>query len=167
MGESVYIIGSIIGAVVLLSICFVYVKHQVLNIGGMIFAVIGMILMGMPVWSSINVSIDEDGFEAQLQQAITVAEEARQQAAEAKQLTEKTIDASLALKESVETFKVQQKLKAGNYYTGDVDGNKNPTTVSAIKKFQHSKGLPVTGSIDRKTSTALGVKPIKNFPALK
>ncbi len=58
---------------------------------------------------------------------------------------------------------IQQVLKAkGDYqsYKGHylkVDGKFNSQTFKAVKKFQHDKGLKVTGKVDEKTAKKLGI----------
>jgi len=84
MDNIVYIVALVLGALMLLSVCYVYVKHQVLQLGGMALAGLAVILVGMSVWQSFSFSITQDGLVAQGEKAIKVAEEAKVQAAEAK-----------------------------------------------------------------------------------
>jgi peptidoglycan hydrolase-like protein with peptidoglycan-binding domain len=46
---------------------------------------------------------------------------------------------------------VQAKLRALGYYTGDVDGKTGPLTVSALRRFQRTYNLPMTGEQDVNT----------------
>ncbi|NKI40907.1 peptidoglycan-binding protein [Streptomyces physcomitrii] len=61
---------------------------------------------------------------------------------------------------------VQKLLKAQDFDAGEVDGKFGPTTVSAVKAFQKSRGLTADGVVGAKTWTALlsaGTKPtLKN-----
>jgi peptidoglycan hydrolase-like protein with peptidoglycan-binding domain len=52
----------------------------------------------------------------------------------------------------------QQKLKDDGYYTGKIDGEDGPETQAAIKKYQQSQNLKVTGQLDKETCQKLGVQ---------
>jgi len=43
---------------------------------------------------------------------------------------------------------VQARLRTLGYYTGDVDGRRGPLTVTALRRFQRTHNLPVTGEPD-------------------
>lgn len=53
--------------------------------------------------------------------------------------------------------KAQEKLSGLGYYKGSVDGNYGPATAQAVQQFQADNGLPVTGRLDLKTLSSLGV----------
>lgn len=53
--------------------------------------------------------------------------------------------------------RAQMKLKDMGQYTGAVTGKRDDATVAAIKKFQISKRLPVSGRLTPETMRALGV----------
>jgi peptidoglycan hydrolase-like protein with peptidoglycan-binding domain len=46
---------------------------------------------------------------------------------------------------------VQARLKQIDWYVGDVTGSYDEATATAIKGFQAKRGIPVTGSVDRRT----------------
>jgi len=50
---------------------------------------------------------------------------------------------------------VQQELKDGGYYFGDVNGQAGPETTQALKRFQIRNGLEVTGQLNDETRSAL------------
>jgi surface antigen len=53
-------------------------------------------------------------------------------------------------------FKVQQRLHELGFYVRDnIDGQWGPSTASAVKNFQRSKGMNPTGQLDLQTLTAL------------
>lgn len=54
---------------------------------------------------------------------------------------------------------VQEKLRDGNFYSGDIDGAYSSELAAALKDYQRNKGLPVTGQLDADTSKVLGAKP--------
>src|SRR2546429_3577731 len=62
--------------------------------------------------------------------------------------------AQLALAEST-VQQAQEELKAQGYYFGQIDGDKNPDTIAAIRRFQIRNGLQVTGELDQETLRAL------------
>jgi His-Xaa-Ser repeat protein HxsA len=59
--------------------------------------------------------------------------------------------------QSATLAKVQSKLTALGYYKGDIDGAFGPQTELAITKFQSENGLAVTGRLDLKTLSSLGI----------
>jgi SH3 domain-containing YSC84-like protein 1 len=57
---------------------------------------------------------------------------------------------------SAETVKqAQQTLQAAGFDPGQIDGRMGPDTQTALKDFQRSKGLHVTGQLDTETQRAL------------
>jgi peptidoglycan hydrolase-like protein with peptidoglycan-binding domain len=53
---------------------------------------------------------------------------------------------------------VQQKLKQGGFYSGEVDGALSSDLSAAITRYQIRNGLQITGNLNAETSKALGVK---------
>ncbi len=53
--------------------------------------------------------------------------------------------------------KAQSKLAGLGYYKGDVDGSYGPQTVQAVQQFQAENNLPVSGRLDLKTLSSLGI----------
>ncbi len=58
-----------------------------------------------------------------------------------------------------DTKKVQETLRDKGYYTAPVDGVLGPQTREAIRQYQKSESLPVTGHLDAQTAGKLGVGP--------
>ena len=54
---------------------------------------------------------------------------------------------------------IQQALKDKGHDPGPIDGNMNARTQQAIRDFQKSQKLTVTGTLDSSTASALGVTP--------
>jgi peptidoglycan hydrolase-like protein with peptidoglycan-binding domain len=54
---------------------------------------------------------------------------------------------------------VQQKLRDGGFYSGEIDGAYSSQLDAALTRYQIRKGLPITGQLDVDTSKALGAKP--------
>src|SRR5947207_6041120 len=54
---------------------------------------------------------------------------------------------------------VQEKLRDGGCYLGEIDGAYSSQLAAALTRYQVRKGLAVTGQLDVDTSNALGAKP--------
>ncbi len=54
---------------------------------------------------------------------------------------------------------VQEKLRDGGFYSGEIDGAYSTQLAAALTRFQVRKGLPVTGQLDVETGNALDAKP--------
>jgi peptidoglycan hydrolase-like protein with peptidoglycan-binding domain len=54
---------------------------------------------------------------------------------------------------------VQEKLRDGGFYSGEIDGAYSSQLAAALTRYQVRKGLPVTGQLDVETSDALDAKP--------
>lgn len=54
---------------------------------------------------------------------------------------------------------VQEKLREGGFYSGEIDGAYSSQLAAALTRFQVRKGLPVTGQLDVETGNALDAKP--------
>lgn len=167
MNNPAYVVALVLGSIMLLSVCFVYVRHQVLQFSGMGLTAFAVVLIGMSVWKNIDVSVDQNGFTAKLEQAIEIANQVKKENAELKQLNEDNTQAALALKEAVETIRVQEVLKEKGLYRGALVGQLDSETKKSISDFQERQGIPRTGKLDSKTIQELGIKPIKNFPNLQ
>jgi len=51
----------------------------------------------------------------------------------------------------------QGRLRAAGFDPGPADGTMGPRTREALQRFQAREGLPITGTLDAATRTALGV----------
>lgn len=56
-----------------------------------------------------------------------------------------------------DVVQLQRKLRSLGYLEGRADGFFNHDTMMAVKRFQHDKGIKVTGIADRKTLDLLGL----------
>jgi Putative peptidoglycan binding domain len=54
---------------------------------------------------------------------------------------------------------VQEQLRDGGFYSGEIDGAYSSELSAALTRYQIRKGLAVTGQLDVDTSNALGAKP--------
>ncbi len=53
---------------------------------------------------------------------------------------------------------MQQALKDKGFDPGPIDGTLGPRTTSALKEYQKSENLTMTGKMDHDTAAKLGVK---------
>jgi peptidoglycan hydrolase-like protein with peptidoglycan-binding domain len=53
--------------------------------------------------------------------------------------------------------RIQESLKSQGHDPGTIDGRMGARTQDAIRAFQTSRGLPVTGQMDHQTMEKLGV----------
>ena len=54
---------------------------------------------------------------------------------------------------------VQEKLRDGGFYSGEIDGAYSSDLALALTRYQIRKGLPITGQLDAETSKAFDAKP--------
>ena len=54
---------------------------------------------------------------------------------------------------------VQEKLRDGGFYSGEIDGAYSTQLAAALTSYQTRNRLPVTGQLDEDTSNALGARP--------
>jgi cell division FtsZ-interacting protein ZapD len=62
-----YAVGMIMGSVAVVSASYVWVKHQRFGIGGAFLSFVGVVLLGLSVWSRARVEISEDGVLAEFE----------------------------------------------------------------------------------------------------
>ena len=55
--------------------------------------------------------------------------------------------------------KAQEELREKGYAPEPIDGFLGPRTEAAIRQYQESENLPVTGRLDGETAAKLGVEP--------
>ncbi|WP_169567560.1 tetratricopeptide repeat protein [Sneathiella limimaris] len=55
------IVGMLLGSGLLICVCIVYVKKHLFGVGGSVMSVVGTILVGIGIWSTIEISIAPDG----------------------------------------------------------------------------------------------------------
>lgn len=54
---------------------------------------------------------------------------------------------------------VQEKLRDGGFYSGNIDGTYSSELSGALTRYQIRNGLPITGQLDEDTSKKLSAKP--------
>lgn len=59
---------------------------------------------------------------------------------------------------------LQERLQAHGFYKGEIDGKIGRASKAAIREFQGSKGLEVTGKADTRTVIELRKKPVAKTP---
>lgn len=55
-------------------------------------------------------------------------------------------------------YQAEQRLKAAGFDPGPIDGILDAKTTTALRQYQMSQDLPVTGRLDEATRKALGIK---------
>jgi hypothetical protein len=63
-GQIVIYAGLVIGALALISTCIVWMRKQVMGLGGTVLSLVGVVLMGLSIWKNVEISVDKDGVEA-------------------------------------------------------------------------------------------------------
>ncbi|MDD5365396.1 MAG: peptidoglycan-binding protein [Gallionellaceae bacterium] len=167
MQNPAYVVALALGGIMLLSVCYVYVRHQVLQVGGMAMSGFAVILVGMSVWKSIDISVSGAGISAKLDQAIKTADEAKVQATLAKEISAQNREAAAALTNTVQVMKTQDTLRNLGLYRGPLDGELSATTKQSLLQFQQSRSLPGTATLDERTVSALRIKPIAILPRIE
>lgn len=174
MESYAYIVALIMGTVMLLSVCYVYIQHQVLQFGGIVMSFFAFLLVGMSVWKTINFAIDESGIQASLAQAIERAEAAQADAETARSAAElakqevvkvqmaatEATKLTTSLQAALDTIKVQDALRVKGYYDGPLDGVLTAKTAASLRQFQSRNNLSTTATINPETLQRLQVAPL-------
>lgn len=167
MQNPAYVVALVLGGIMLLSVCYVYVRHQVLQAGGLAMSGFAVILVGMSVWKSIDISVTGEGISAKLEQAITAAKEAKAEAGAAKAASLRSREIALALNDTVQVMKTQDSLRGLGLYRGPLDGELSPATRQSILQFQQTRNIPRTATLDERTASALRIRPIENLALIE
>lgn len=149
----VLVLSLALGSLLLASVCWVYVRHQKLGVGGSALTFFGVVLVGMPVWSSVDFSAGTGGISGRIERIesqVATAQETAETAREKVQDVDETL-------ERIRMSFAQQRLSERGLYPSAADGHRGPATIAAIRRFQRSSGLPPTGELDDATRRALGV----------
>lgn len=81
MDTVVYAVGLAMGSVMLGSVCYVWVRKQQLGIGGGFLSAMGVVLLGLSVWTGVSVEVTKGGIKAdfdRLQERLDEVTEANQ-----------------------------------------------------------------------------------------
>lgn len=62
------IVGMVFGALMIGSVCVVFVKQSTLGMGGGVLSVLGVLLIGMSVWSTARFEVSPEGLKVQVDQ---------------------------------------------------------------------------------------------------
>lgn len=79
-----FIAGLILGSLAIVSVCWVWVRNQVLGAGGGILSFFGVILVGLSIWSSASVEVSPEGFRAEFER---LEEEVKEVAVRSQQIS--------------------------------------------------------------------------------
>lgn len=66
----------------------------------------------------------------------------------------------VAQRDSADMVRLAQRaLQAGGYYLGEIDGVFGPEMLQAVRYYQQSTGIPMTGRLDQRTVADLTAPP--------
>jgi len=159
MANRVFTVALVLGSIILVTVCWVYIQHQAFGFGGTVLTVSAVVLLGMSVWRNIDVSVSEKGFQAKLEQVENKIRAVAEQTAHVEEKASAAYTAVGRLKQSLTARDAQAVLSKQGFQV-PADGILGPQTVRAIEQFQVAKGLAETAELDEATMKALGVEPI-------
>ncbi len=59
MEQWVYVVGLVLGTFAIVAACGVWVRKQLFGAGGTVLSLVGLILVGLSVWKSVEISVTE------------------------------------------------------------------------------------------------------------
>ncbi len=62
-----FIAGVILGSLAIVSVCWVWLSKQMLGLGGGVLSFVGVVLVGLSLWSKASVEVSPDGFRAEFE----------------------------------------------------------------------------------------------------
>lgn len=151
MTNPAFVVALVLGAAMLGAVIWVYVTGGAFGLGGSVLTVCGVILVGMSVWRTIDVSVDERGFKAKFEQL-------EKKVSQVQQRSDSTVKEVTQLRQSFDTRVAQDRLRDLGFYKGLADGSLGPATTLSIQKYQAAKGLPQTGVLDEPTRRSLEIR---------
>jgi hypothetical protein len=157
MANRVFSVALIVGTLMLITVCWVYIQHQTFGLGGIVLVVCAIVLIGMSVWRNIDVSVSAQGFQAKLEQVENKVRAVEEQAAHVEEKASAAYTAVRRLKQSLRVRDAQTMLSKQGFKVV-ADGIFGPQTVQAVKQFQLANGLAEAGELDEATMKALGVE---------
>lgn len=86
------ILGLLLGSIMLCTVLYVYIKRQIFGMGGSVLTTFGVLLLGLSLWKSVEVSVTSDGgIQAKFEALEKVVKKENEQTSERlNTLTEKT-----------------------------------------------------------------------------
>ncbi|EKA7416337.1 TPA: hypothetical protein ACQYF6_000119 [Vibrio parahaemolyticus] len=140
MLDTVTVIGLLVGAVMIASVCSVYYKHQRFGLGGSILSLLGTVLIGMSVWSKISINVEPGGgFSAeltQLKEDVKIINQQTQRIEESVSVVQsdlrQTKNSVQGISREIKNFQMSQDLMA--------DGDFGPATELKLKQHLRKIG---------------------------
>ncbi len=105
--EMAFLVGLLLGCMVLVSVCWVWIRKQVLGVGGGVLSFFGVLLVGLSVWSGASVEVSADGFRAEF-------ERLEEQVTQVAQKSEKLSDEVKVVAETNKAISKEVRLAAEN-----------------------------------------------------
>ncbi len=62
-----FIAGVILGSLAIVSVCWVWLSKQMLGMGGGVLSFVGVLLVGLSLWSKASVEVSPDGIRAEFE----------------------------------------------------------------------------------------------------
>ena len=147
----VFIAGLILGSLAILSVCWVWLRKQVLGVGGGVLSFIGVLLVGLSLWSSASVEISPDGFRAEFER---LQEQVQQVSVQSQQISNDV----LAVAEANKAISQEVKVVAQN-----IDINKTQfLKLTDVLKSRRTLSVDQVKSIDDPVKRA----PVVNYRVL-
>ena len=86
------ILGLILGSLMLISVVFVFAKHQAFGMGGTLMTPFGVLLLGLSIWKTAEISVTPEGglaakFESLEQQVADINEEQKTTSEQVRQVS--------------------------------------------------------------------------------
>lgn len=118
-----YLVGIVLGSLAVISVCVVWIRHHQFGMGGTTLTLIGFGLVGLSLWSTVQIRVSADGFETRF-------ETLQNQVAELAETTEATINTSRQLAEVV-TEQDQELARFSTLLARDPRFSDNPAITPA------------------------------------
>lgn len=70
--------GIIIGSIAILAVAFVWIRKQTFGVGGSVLCSVGVVLLGLSVWTTMKIEISQQGISWEFQRQLATVLEANQ-----------------------------------------------------------------------------------------
>ena len=96
-----FVVGIVLGSAAIICACYVWVRQRLFALGGSVLTVAGIALIGLSLWSSIQIDITKEGIKAQFDTLKHQLGEVAQAAQEVSEEAHKTAEAAESSREQV------------------------------------------------------------------
>jgi hypothetical protein len=141
-----FITGLILGSLAIMSVCWVWVRSQVLGTGGGVLSFFGVLLVGLSIWSSASVEVTPEGFRAEFERL------------------EKEVN-EVAVRSQQVSDEVQAVAEANNAISREIQVVAENIDVNKAQFLQLTNVLKTKQMLNAKQIKSIN-EPIKNAPAI-